>query len=204
VDAHLPMSAYLSPDWLNMIVIMLENVLARLSRLVNAKRELRAGEWLLHRGDEVRSMFLVSSGMIELVRHSYEGKTAILQRAAAGSPLAEASAFSARYHCDAIATDVSAVMEIPRNDFLALLENDRDFAKSWMAYLTNQVQAARLRSEILTLKTVRQRLFAWLTFNDDKLPDKGNWRSLAFEIGVTPEALYREIARRKARLDDWT
>ena len=185
-------------------MIMLENVLARLSRLVNAKRDLRAGEWLFHRGDDVCSMFLVSSGTIELVRHSDEGKPAILQRAAAGSLLAEASAFSARYHCDAIAADASTVMEIPRRDFLALLENDRDFAKSWMAHLTSQVQAARLRSEILTLKTVRQRLFAWLTFNDDKLPDKGNWRSLAFEIGVTPEALYREIARRKARPDEWT
>jgi CRP-like cAMP-binding protein len=181
-----------------MIMIMLENVLTRLSRLANAQRELRAGEWLFHRGDEVRLMFLVNRGEIELIRHSEEGKPVILQRAATGMLLAEASAFSPRYHCDAIATEDSAILEIPRNAFLALLDDDRAFANLWTAYLTRQVQAARLRSEILTLKTVRQRLSAWLTFNDGRLPEKGNWRSLAFEIGVTPEALYREIARRKA------
>ncbi len=180
-----------------MIMIMLENLFGSLARLANAQREIKAGEWLFHRGDDVHSMFLVSRGAVDLLRHSDEGKPAILQRARAGSPLAEASAFSPRYHCDAIATEPSTVMEIPRGAFLAMLEDDPDFARAWMAYLASQVQAARLRSEILTLKTVQQRLSAWLAFNDGKLPDKGNWRTLAYEIGVTPEALYREIARRK-------
>lgn len=178
-----------------MIMIMSLELSARLSALNNTARSLKAGEWLFHRGDPVRSIFVVGSGAIELLRHTGDGKPAILQRAGAGSVLAEASAFSPCYHCDAVASEASALIEIPLAAFLALLDGDPGFSRDWMTYLANQVQKARLRSEILTLRTVRQRLSAWLAFNDGRLPDKGKWQVLAFELGVTPEALYREIAR---------
>lgn len=180
-----------------MITIMSTELSARLSALTRTARTLNAGEWLFQRGDAVRSMFLVTGGIIELLRHSEDGKPAILQRAGAGSLLAEASAFSARYHCDAVAREASTMLEIRRTDFVDLLDSDPEFSRDWMAYLASQVQVARLRSEILTLKTVGQRLSAWLAFNDGQLPEKGKWQALAFELGVTPEALYREIARRR-------
>jgi hypothetical protein len=40
------------------------------------------------------------------------------------------------------------------------------------------------------------RLEAWLAWNDGVLPTKGAWKHLAEELGVSPEALYREITRR--------
>jgi hypothetical protein len=42
-----------------------------------------------------------------------------------------------------------------------------------------------------------RRLDAWLEFNGSSLPQKGNWHTLARELAVSPEALYRELARRK-------
>ena len=53
----------------------------------------------------------------------------------------------------------------------------------------------RLRSEILGMKTVAERLDSWLAFNP--LPPKGQWAATADNIGVSPEALYRELARRR-------
>ena len=53
-----------------------------------------------------------------------------------------------------------------------------------------------MRAEILSLRTVAQRLSAWLELNGE-LPAKGEWLILAAEIGTSPEALYREIARRR-------
>jgi hypothetical protein len=50
---------------------------------------------------------------------------------------------------------------------------------------------------MLSLKTVAARVDAWTAFNDAQLPPKGQWRQVAAEIGVTPEALYREFARRR-------
>ncbi|SFI57623.1 hypothetical protein SAMN05216525_110176 [Bradyrhizobium sp. Gha] len=49
----------------------------------------------------------------------------------------------------------------------------------------------------LSMKTVAARLDAWIEWNG-KLPPKGEWVSLAAELAVSPEALYREIGRRRA------
>jgi hypothetical protein len=38
---------------------------------------------------------------------------------------------------------------------------------------------------------------AWLAGHAANLPARGEWRALAGEIAVSPEALYREIARRR-------
>jgi hypothetical protein len=46
---------------------------------------------------------------------------------------------------------------------------------------------------------VADRLDAWLAAGEGKLPAKGEGRGLAAEIGISPEALYRELARRRAR-----
>jgi hypothetical protein len=66
-----------------------------------------------------------------------------------------------------------------------------------MKHLGREVQKARTRGEILSRRTVREKLDAWLAENGGALPDKGVWRHLADEIAVSPEALYREIARRR-------
>ncbi|MBB4189667.1 hypothetical protein GGE07_006363 [Sinorhizobium terangae] len=47
--------------------------------------------------------------------------------------------------------------------------------------------------------SVSARLDAWMTWSDGTLPAKGDRRALAEEIGVSPEALYREILRRRSQ-----
>jgi len=49
-----------------------------------------------------------------------------------------------------------------------------------------------------SLKTVAMRLDGWLAMNEGGVPPKGRWREVAAEIGVSPEALYRELAKRRA------
>ena len=60
------------------------------------------------------------------------------------------------------------------------------------------VKTQRLRSqlEILRLKRVAELLDAWLALNAP--PAKGGWIDVAHTIGVSPPALYRELARRRA------
>jgi hypothetical protein len=52
-------------------------------------------------------------------------------------------------------------------------------------------------AETVSLRTVAQRLDAWLAWNEDRLPGKGEWKAVAEEISVSPEALYRELAARR-------
>lgn len=63
-----------------------------------------------------------------------------------------------------------------------------------------ELQNARLHAEILSLKTVAQRLDAWMTWKDGVFPRKGEWKTIASQLGVSPEALYREIAKRRRRM----
>lgn len=179
-----------------MIVIMSDEMFGHLSPLAQRTRNLAAGEFLFRRDDQVRLLFLVEEGEVHLVRFQADGGQLVLQRALAHHAVAEASVFSSVYHCDAVAILPSRILEIDRSRFRTeLLDNER-LAEAWNHYLAREVQLTRLRAEILSLKRVASRLDAWLSFHSSELPEKGEWKILATQIGVTPEALYRELAKR--------
>jgi CRP-like cAMP-binding protein len=160
------------------------------------KRTLDAGEYLFHLGEPVAVLFVVLEGEVHLIRDQEHGGVVILQRAGPGEVLAEASLFSERYHCDAMARTQTSVRSVPKRRLLDRLRNEPDFAEAWAAHLAREIQNARFRAEVLSLQTVASRLDAWLTWYG-KVPPKGQWKRLADEIGVSPEALYREMARRR-------
>jgi len=163
-----------------------------------AARDFVAGETLFRAGDKVVSMMLLRDGRADLVRHTGHGLRLILHRAGAGQILAEASAWSDVYHCDAVASAASVGAVLPRQIFRARLTEDPDLAERWMQTLARSVQAARVRSEIRSLPKVADRLDAWLC-EGHALPDKGRWQDVASELGVSREALYRELARRRIK-----
>lgn len=159
-------------------------------------RRLDAGEALFCAGDPVSHIALVREGGIDLVRQTKAGSEVILQRAAPGQILAEASVYSPFYHCDARATRASSVTLLPVKIFSSRLRNDPDLGEAWAAHLARSVQRARMIAELRTLRTVAERLDAWLG-EGSELPQKGLWQQLSRELGVSPEALYRELARRR-------
>ena len=81
-----------------------------------------------------------------------------------------------------------------------MFENDPAFAAAWATHLADEVRTARLRAEILAFKTVADRLGAWIAAKGE-FPPKGTWKTVAQEIGISPESLYREIARRRLEND---
>ena len=162
------------------------------------ERDFAAGETLFRAGDKVVSMMLLRDGRADLVRHTGHGLRLILHRAEAGQILAEASAWSKVYHCDAVASAACVAAVLPRQFFRARLKADPDLAERWMQTLARSVQAARVRAEIRSLPKVADRLDAWLC-DGHALPDKGRWQDVASELGVSREALYRELARRQIK-----
>ncbi|MCP5368390.1 MAG: Crp/Fnr family transcriptional regulator [Hyphomicrobiales bacterium] len=161
------------------------------------RRRLDRGAFLFHRGDPVAAVFVVGRGSIELTRFQQGGRPIVLQRAGPGQLVAEASVYSAAYHCDGLAAEATVVHELPRAAFLDLLAGDPALFHSWAAHLAREVQSARVRSEVLSRHTVADRLDGWLTWTGGGLPARGQWRSVAAQIGVSPEALYRELAKRR-------
>ncbi len=175
-----------------MIGIMFEY----LDNLRQIERSFREGQYIFHRDDRVKSMYLIEVGSAQLIRYHRNGSAVVLQRASAGSILAEASLFTSAYHCDAIVTSPVVAHLISKAAMQQLFYSDQDFAKAWATHLASEVRNARLRAEMLTLRTVSERLDSWLA-DKGQLPEKGNWKAIAQEIGTSPEALYREIARRR-------
>ena len=158
-------------------------------------REIAKDAAVFRQADQVRSMFLVRSGTVALNRPLTDGVPLTLHVATRGMVLAEASLFAKAYHCDAVARSDAKVASLPRDRFLATIRNCPDAALSLIENHAKEVQAQRARIEILRLRRVADRLDAWLNFHGKPL--RGEWISVAEQIGVSPPALYRELAKRK-------
>lgn len=160
-------------------------------------RRLALGAALFRRDDLVERVYVVNDGRVELERSLPNGEGLVLARAEAGTMLAEASLFAERYHCDAVARRSSVVASLDRAKFLEQLRRHPELALGLLADASGEVQRQRARIEILRLKRVTDRLDAWLTLYDP--PGPGGWIDVAEAIGITPPALYRELAKRRRR-----
>ena len=162
------------------------------------ERQLDAGQPLFISGDPVQSVHLVRSGRVLLVRHTRRGQPLALNAATTGGIVAEASVYSQNYHCDAVATEATVIAGLPIAVFRSLVHADPELSKDWAAMLATSLQAARMRAEIRTLGKIAHRLDAWLEAGNE-LPPRGHLQEVAAEIGVTREALYRELSRRRSK-----
>ncbi|AVX03902.1 hypothetical protein MXMO3_01372 [Maritalea myrionectae] len=158
-------------------------------------RKLAKGAAVFRQGDRVQSMYLVRSGAVALERPMADGVPLTLHTATANMALAEASLFAETYHCDAVVRSDAEVASLPRPAFLDAIQRRPDAALSLIETYAKEVQAQRARIEILRRRRVADRLDAWLELHDE--PPKGEWISVAEQIGVSPPALYRELARRR-------
>jgi CRP/FNR family transcriptional regulator, dissimilatory nitrate respiration regulator len=179
-----------------MIAIMSDDVFPLLLQLPGRHMKYSEGEAVFRLQDRVQNLHVICEGRVHLVRHQRDGTKLILQRADAKAVLAEASLYSPHYHCDAIAETESVTWAVSRTELKRHLQMDAVLSEAWSRHLAHEVQKARLHAEILSLKTVSARVDSWIDWHG-ALPEKGRWASIAQQIGVSPESLYREIAKRR-------
>ena len=169
----------------------------RLDTIPSTRQTLASGGFLFDRGDTVTHLFAVLSGQIRLLRRHENGTEALLQRAGPTAILAEASLLSETYHCAAEANGPTDLQVWRKGDVTKALAASTETARAYTKHLAREVQAARMRAEIGALRRLTDRLDAWLVWHDNRLPEKGSWRHLAEDINVSPEALYRELSKRR-------
>jgi CRP-like cAMP-binding protein len=166
------------------------------------ERRLRAGQTLFRSGGETVGLYEVVEGKVRLVRFDRNGREAVLQLASAGDILAEASLFSAIYHCDAIASTQAMVRLYPNAMLLAELKLDPKLLEAFAAVLAQQVMTLRARLERRNVHSARDRVRHYLAVNVG--PDRrtvalpGTLKELAADLGLTHEAMYRTLARMEA------
>ena len=180
----------------DMIRIMSAELIDAFKILAKETVRREAGECLFRRDDPVTSVFLLLSGRVHLVRYHENGKMLTLHQAVGPTIIAEASVYSDHYHCDAVCIEDSVLLRAARSALRGQLTTDPTLATAWATHLAWALQAARTRSELLTTKGIAERLDSWLSLNGGVIPARGQRKALAAELGVTPEALYRELAKR--------
>lgn len=169
-----------------------------LAPFLDKEEETAAGSTLFRQGDKIRYYYVVCSGCVQLVRWGADGTSAVMQRASEGSVLAESSVFAKAYHCDAVCVSNCKLARADMARVRAALEAESNLLRVLAEHLGREVHRMRSRVELLARRTVADRLDGWLALNGDALPEKGQWRTVAEDIGVSPEAFYRELQRRRA------
>lgn len=165
---------------------------------------VRSGTELFRIEDPVTHLFLLREGSVALFRTLEDGSIFILHRAAPGDLVAEASYFADRYRCGARTEGDCLFWRVERASLGRTGSVADRFLDLLAPVLARRLHEARARAEILSRRGVAARLDAWLTLNGGELPAKGNWLGLAAEISVSPEALYRELSRRRGAVRNAT
>lgn len=158
-------------------------------------RHLPRGVQLFATGARPSWMHFVVDGELVLQRIGEDGEPVVLQRVRHGL-LAEASLLAPRYHCDAVVAADARVAGMPRQAVLDALQSDAAFALRWIGMLSQEVRRLRQQCERLSLNTVAARLLHLVRTEGSAsgLPIGTGLKTLAREIGVTHEALYRCVS----------
>jgi CRP-like cAMP-binding protein len=152
------------------------------------------GTCLFKAGDKPERMFFVVSGEVILERPGLQGSSVILQRTRRGF-VSEASLKSTKYHCHGQVVANAKIVQIPIRQVRDAMDSDPAFAGRWIGMLNKEVKRLRLQCERLSLTKVQDRFVHLLETEGDKgcFPIGAGIKSLASELGVTHEALYRCI-----------
>ena len=141
-------------------------------------------------------MYYVISGEVTLERSGLHGESVVLQRTRQGF-VSEASLKVSRYHCDAIAITDTHVIKVPVKALARALDEDLAFAGRWINMLNAEVRRLRLHLERLSMKSIRERLIHLIETEGQggQFATPSGLKTLAGELGITHEALYRTITR---------
>ena len=165
--------------------------LDKLAKKDRISRSLALGETLFLQNSPTTGLFYLIDGTIDLKRVTNSGHSVMIHRARNGATFAEASIFSDTYHCTAVAVSEALVIECKRAAISQLLDTDIDFARSIASRFASQIQEARRRVELLSIRAADQRVLAAL--RDGLLVE--DITTFADIIGLAPETVYRSLAQ---------
>ena len=185
------------PDHMNDVVLPagLKSLLPPPLRGVCEGELISKNDRLFLAGEKPIWMFYVVKGEVTLERSGINGEKVVLQRTRQGF-ISEASLKVLRYHCDALAITNTQVIKIPVAEMAQTLSQDPAFAGRWIQMLNDEVRRLRLHLERLSMKSIRDRLIHLIETEGHLgcLDIPSGLKTLAAELGVTHEALYRAIA----------
>ena len=171
-----------------MIYSELQNILS--SKTIH----LKSGQYLFTQGDSVKNIYCVNKGRIKLVRDTFEGTPILIHVAYAGESIAEASLFSKKYHCSALAGTNTEVTVYSKNELLKILQEKPKSMMGLLRQLTTQVHNLRMINEIKSIYNAKEKVLTYLAteFHRGKESDLP-LKDIAQKIGMAHETFYRTL-----------
>jgi len=151
--------------------------------------DMHKGDVLFRQNQTTSGLYRVFSGCVTLQRTGLGGDTLTLHRAVSGGLFAEASVFSATYHCDAICTETGSVMKIAKADVVETMQSNSAFSEGFTRLLAVQVQKYRAHIELLAIPSAKERMLAAVQAGYFD----GTVIELATRINLSHEACYRAL-----------
>lgn len=167
-------------------------------------KPLAKGEHLFREGDPSRGFYVVQRGRIKVHRVSATGKEQVIYVFRPSESFAEATLASAGgYPADALATEPSTVLLIPKREFTALLRNRPALGLRMLGSMSQHLRVLVGLLDDLALKDTETRLANWLLKRCPRPLGKSaseikldrTKRVLAAELGVSSETLSRLLAK---------
>ena len=173
----------------------------RLAEL-SCRRTLTKRDLLFMEGSEGKAVYLLTSGSIQLVKTSLDGKETVIKTVKLGELFAEVILFEkSRYPVTAVACTEAEVIELPRAGFLKLL-NEEEFRNDFMAMLMHKQRYLAERIQQLTSMDVEARFVEFLREHygeKEKITPDLSKKDIASAIGATPETFSRLLQKLEKR-----
>lgn len=177
---------------------MSEKVLRDLMlQLKSTKQTLESGQILFKQGDCVKRLYCVEQGVLRLVRNTADGAQPILYEASAGETIAEASLFSEKYQCAAVAVTNSELICCNKQTMLVALKSSPDAMLDLLNAFSGQVRDLRTINEIKNIKRAKERMLSYFKTIANEIGEinlGSSMKDAAHKIGIAHETFYRELS----------
>ncbi len=167
-------------------------------------KHLAKGDYLFREGDRSEGFYIIQKGAINVHRVSAAGKEQVIHVFYPIDSFAEATlATEGGYPADARATESSAVLLVPKKDFIDLLRKRPELALRMLGSMSQHLRVIVGLLDDLTLKDMETRLANWILkrcprpVSDRPVEIKldRTKRVLAAEMGTTSETLSRTLGK---------
>jgi len=167
-------------------------------------KHLDKGDYLFRAGDPSEGFYVVQKGGINVHRVSVSGKEQVIHVFHPIESFAEGSLASAGgYPADARATESSAVLLVPKAEFVDLLRRRPELALRMLGSMSQHLRVLVGLVDDLTLKDMETRVANWLLKRCPRpighqaieIKLDRTKRVLAAEFGATSETLSRTLAK---------
>jgi CRP/FNR family transcriptional regulator len=164
---------------------------------------LNNGGILFTEDDPASELYILSTGSVDLIKSTPDGKEQLIRRVEPGEAFAEAAVFSGElYPVTAMASSVSTLISISRQNFLNLIKTDPNVSLKMMGTMAKLLRHLNSLVGELALGSVASRLAAYLVKRSTKEGSaefKLNMKKqdLAFQLGTIRETLSRNLSNFK-------